>query len=67
MTPREKDKVCIWSNMTREGIVNKIVVRQNKSWYVGGSPGTVRMAEVHWPDGGVEEVLLNELKVIERP
>jgi len=67
MTPREKDTVCVWSNMTREGIVKRIVVTQNESWYVGGSPGTCRKAEVHWPDGNVELVMLNELKVIERP
>jgi len=67
MTPRQNDKVCVWSNMTRIGTVKQIVVTQNESWYVGGSPGTCRKAEIHWPDGNVELVMLNELKVVERP
>ena len=67
MTAREKDKVCVWSNMTKVGTVKSIVVTQSESWYVGGSPGKTRKAEVHWPDGGVEMIMLNELKVVERP
>jgi hypothetical protein len=67
MTPRENDKVCHWSNMTRVGTVKKVAATDTTSWYVGGSPGRTLKAEVQWPDGKVELVMLNELKVLERP
>ena len=67
MTPRERDKVCHWANMTREGIVTKVAVTDTNSWFVGGVPSSTLKAEVRWNDGSVELVMLNELKVIERP
>ena len=67
MTPRINDKVCLWNNMTQVGTVTQVVQTDTTSWYVGGTPGKTLKAEVHFPDGRVELVLLNELKVLERP
>jgi hypothetical protein len=67
MTPREKDRVCHWSNMTRVGTVKKVAITETDSWFVGGVPASTLKAEVKWDDGRTQLVMLNELKIVERP
>lgn len=66
MKPRVNDRVCVWNNMTRVGVVKEVFAKSGGEWYVGGSPGRSLYARITFPDR--EEVVETaELKVVERP
>jgi len=42
------DRVTLWNNITREGVVVHIREEVSKTWMVGGVASTSRHAKVQW-------------------
>ena len=42
------DRVTLWNNLTREGVVLQLREEVSKTWFVGGVASTSLHAKVHW-------------------
>jgi|ETNvirenome_6_85_1030632.scaffolds.fasta_scaffold05574_2 hypothetical protein len=68
MTPRANDKVYVWNNIVRVGVVKRIVPVETSLWFVDGMPGRTLKAEIKFPDSNnLEYHILSELRIHHRP
>ena len=55
------DRVTLFTNMTREGVVVKLEEAQVETWFVGGCAGTTFFAHVKLDNGLTERFHVGDL------
>tara|TARA_Y100000034_G_C6872791_1_gene398724 strand:+ start:1288 stop:1482 length:195 start_codon:yes stop_codon:yes gene_type:complete len=55
------DKVTLWENINKVGIVLEVFHKPVNTWFVGGTAGTKSIAKVQFEDETVEEVAVDRL------
>lgn len=64
---RVGDKVHKWSEITRVGVVERLVEYNTHQWTTSGAPAKRLFASVRYDKNTVVDIPVSELKLLERP